>query len=147
MQRYCCAARVSNDRFISVEHRVVVNNVSSRISVACFINKGNVYTSTEVYGPIEELVCEDSPAKYRATTIKEYVTVYNSKGLDGTSTLSHFRVWTILKVEILWNMKFVCVNKLTLDLCWYDIWYMIYPMTNVIFVYDGCVISFFDVIC
>lgn len=82
---------VSNDRFISAEHRVLVNNESSRVSVASFF-RNDRYTSTELYGPIEELVSEDSPAKYRATTVKEYVKVFNSKGLDGNSTLSHFRV-------------------------------------------------------
>lgn len=82
---------VTNDRFISAEHRVLVNNESSRVSVASFF-RNDMYTSTELYGPIEELVSEDSPAKYRATTVKEYVTAFNSKGLDGNSTLSHFRV-------------------------------------------------------
>lgn len=79
---------VSNDRFISAEHRVLANNESSRVSVACFFRNN---MTTELYGPIEELVSEDCPAKYRATTVKEYVTVFNSKGLDGNSALSHFR--------------------------------------------------------
>ncbi|GFP95908.1 1-aminocyclopropane-1-carboxylate oxidase homolog 3 [Phtheirospermum japonicum] len=83
---------VSNDKFISAEHRVLVNNVSSRVSVACFF-RSDLATSTEhLYGPIEELLSEDNPPKYRATTQKEYVTHFNTKGLDGNSALSHFRI-------------------------------------------------------
>ncbi|XP_057771352.1 1-aminocyclopropane-1-carboxylate oxidase homolog 3-like [Salvia miltiorrhiza] len=82
---------ISNDRFISAEHRVVVNSSSSRVSVACFF-RNDPARPTEVYGPIEELVSEDDPPRYRATTIEEYVTYYNSKGLDGASALSHFRI-------------------------------------------------------
>ena len=80
---------VTNDRFVSAEHRVVVNSSCSRVSVACFL-RNNAIRSTELYMPIEELVSEDNPPRYRATTLEEYVTSYNSKGLDGTSTLSHF---------------------------------------------------------
>ena len=84
---------VSNDRFISAEHRVLANNVSSRVSVACFFRSDlNTSTETELYGPIEELLSEDNPPKYRATTVKEYVTHFNTKGLDGTSALLQFRV-------------------------------------------------------
>ncbi|KAI3469734.1 hypothetical protein Pfo_026397 [Paulownia fortunei] len=82
---------VSNDKFISAEHRVLANNVSSRVSVACFF-RSDLTTSTKLYGPIEELLSEDNPPKYRATTVKEYVTYFNAKGLDGTSALSHFRI-------------------------------------------------------
>ncbi|KAH6830300.1 2-oxoglutarate and oxygenase superfamily protein [Perilla frutescens var. hirtella] len=83
---------VSNDRFISAEHRVVVNSCRSRVSVACFFRSRLSNTSGELYGPIEELVFEENPPKYRTTTVKEYVTLFNSKGLDRTSVLLHFRV-------------------------------------------------------
>ncbi|GFP87638.1 1-aminocyclopropane-1-carboxylate oxidase homolog [Phtheirospermum japonicum] len=54
---------VSNDKFISVEHRVLVNNVGSRVLVACFFRRG-LETSTEhLYGLIEELLFEDNPLK------------------------------------------------------------------------------------
>ncbi|KAG8370382.1 hypothetical protein BUALT_Bualt14G0111200 [Buddleja alternifolia] len=82
---------ISNDKFISAEHRVLANNVSSRVSVACFF-RSDPMTSGKLYGPIEELLSEDDPPKYRATTVGEYVTYYNRKGLDGTSALSHFRI-------------------------------------------------------
>lgn len=82
---------ISNDRLISSEHRVLANNVRSRVSVACFF-RSDIDKSDELYGPIQELLSEDNPPKYRATTMKEYVNYYNAKGLDGTSALLHFRV-------------------------------------------------------
>lgn len=82
---------VSNDKFFSAEHRVLANNAFSRVSVACFF-RNDLDTSTKLYGPIEELLSEDNPPKYRATTVKEYVNHFNTKGLDGTSALPRFRV-------------------------------------------------------
>ncbi|KAL2463659.1 1-aminocyclopropane-1-carboxylate oxidase-like protein 3 [Forsythia ovata] len=82
---------VSNDRFFSSEHRVLANNVTPRISVACFF-RSDLSASSKLYGPIEELLSEDNPPKYRATTVKDYVTYYNTKGLDGTSALLHYRI-------------------------------------------------------
>lgn len=82
---------MSNDRFISSEHRVLANTSSSRVSVACFF-RSDLSESTQLYGPVEELLSEDNPARYRATTVREYVTYFNTKGLDGTSALSHFRI-------------------------------------------------------
>ncbi|CAI9775960.1 unnamed protein product [Fraxinus pennsylvanica] len=82
---------VSNDRFFSAEHRVLANNVSPRISVACFF-RSDISASPKLYGPIEELLSEDNPPKYRSTTVKDYVTYFNTKGLDGTSALLHYRI-------------------------------------------------------
>ncbi|KAL2463649.1 1-aminocyclopropane-1-carboxylate oxidase-like protein 3 [Forsythia ovata] len=82
---------VSNDRFFSSEHRVLANNVTPRISVACFF-RSDLSASSKLYGPIEELLSEDNPPKYRATTVKDYVTYYNTKGLDRTSALLHYRI-------------------------------------------------------
>ncbi|KAL2475117.1 1-aminocyclopropane-1-carboxylate oxidase3 [Abeliophyllum distichum] len=82
---------ISNDRFFSSEHRVLANNVTQRISVACFF-RSDLSASSKLYGPIEELLSEDNPPKYRATTVKDYVTYYNTKGLDGTSALLHYRI-------------------------------------------------------
>lgn len=81
---------MSNDRFVSSEHRVLANGEKSRVSVACFFRGEK--TSAKLYGPIEELLSNDNPPKYRATTVGEYVTHYNTKGLDGTSALLHFRI-------------------------------------------------------
>ncbi|RYR50419.1 hypothetical protein Ahy_A07g037025 isoform C [Arachis hypogaea] len=82
---------ITNDIFKSVEHRVLANLIGPRISVASFFCSGT-RSSSKLYGPIKELLSEDNPAKYRNTTMEEYVAYYNAKGLDGTTALEHFRV-------------------------------------------------------
>ncbi|RAL44607.1 hypothetical protein DM860_003366 [Cuscuta australis] len=82
---------VTNDRFKSSEHRVLANKVGPRISVACFFTT-NLLPLPRLYGPIKELLSEENPAKYRETTVKEYVTHFYAKGLDGNSALLHFRL-------------------------------------------------------
>ncbi|CAM8987820.1 unnamed protein product [Rhodiola kirilowii] len=82
---------MTNDKFKSVEHRVIANAVGPRISVASFFT--TYYSpNPRLYGPLEELLSEDNPPKYRETTIVEYNKHFNAKGLDGTSSLLHFRI-------------------------------------------------------
>ncbi|CAN7114739.1 unnamed protein product [Brassica rapa subsp. narinosa] len=82
---------ITNDKFISVEHRVLANRQGPRISVASFFSSSKRANST-VYGPMKELVSEENPPKYRDITIKEYTDGYTEKGLDGTSYLMNFRI-------------------------------------------------------
>ncbi|CAA7031685.1 unnamed protein product [Microthlaspi erraticum] len=82
---------MTNDRFISVEHRVLANKVGPRISVACFFSS-SMNPNPIVYGPIKELLSEENPPKYRDFTVPEYTKGYIEKGLDGTSNLSKFRI-------------------------------------------------------
>ncbi|XP_076890648.1 1-aminocyclopropane-1-carboxylate oxidase homolog 1-like [Bidens hawaiensis] len=82
---------ITNDRFVSSQHKVVANKVGPRVSVASFFTTGAMETS-KVYAPIAKLLSEDNPAKYRGTTLKEYVNHYRAKGLDGTSSLLHFKI-------------------------------------------------------
>ncbi|PHT38992.1 1-aminocyclopropane-1-carboxylate oxidase -like protein 1 [Capsicum baccatum] len=82
---------ISNDKYVSVEHRVLANKVGPRISVACFFCTGP-FPSSKLYGPITELLSEDNPPKYRATTVEDYTHYFRKKGLDGTSALLHFKI-------------------------------------------------------
>ncbi|XP_021290846.1 1-aminocyclopropane-1-carboxylate oxidase homolog 1-like [Herrania umbratica] len=82
---------ISNDSLLSVEHRVLANSVGPRVSVACFFVTG-FQPNPRLYGPIKELLTEDNPPKYRETTVIDYLTHFNRKGLDGTSALLHFRL-------------------------------------------------------
>lgn len=82
---------ITNDKFKSVEHRVVANHVGPRVSVASFFNT-SLQPSSKLYGPIKDLVSDDNPPKYMATTVHDYVSFSMSRGLDGTSPLPYFRI-------------------------------------------------------
>ncbi|KAL8140048.1 hypothetical protein V2J09_006069 [Rumex salicifolius] len=85
---------ITNDEFKSVIHRVLAKGVGPRISVPCFFRThfDQAEEDIRVYGPIKELLSDDNPAKYRETTVIEYLKHYYGRGLVGTSALSHFEL-------------------------------------------------------
>ncbi|GMI72034.1 hypothetical protein like AT1G06620 [Hibiscus trionum] len=82
---------ISNDKFTSVDHRVLTNSASPRVSVASFFTTA-LLPDSRLYGPIKELLSENNPPKYRETTVKAYITFFNSKGLSGASPLPCFKL-------------------------------------------------------
>nr|XP_043627525.1 1-aminocyclopropane-1-carboxylate oxidase homolog 1-like [Erigeron canadensis] len=82
---------ITNDKFVSSQHRVLANKMAPRVSVASFFSTNMIPTS-KVFEPIKELLSKENPAKYRGTTVNEYVAHYAKKGLDGTSALLHFKI-------------------------------------------------------
>ncbi|KAJ1694877.1 hypothetical protein LUZ63_011575 [Rhynchospora breviuscula] len=83
---------ISNEKLISVEHRVLANSTGPRVSVACFFSTHLNPTCNRLYGPIKELITEDNPPRYKETTVRDFILHFNGKGLDGRSALDCFRV-------------------------------------------------------
>ncbi|XP_058772284.1 protein DMR6-LIKE OXYGENASE 1-like [Vicia villosa] len=68
---------LSNGRYKSVLHRVVTNNVSPRFSMAMFLGP---YADAMI-GPIQELIDEDHPPKYRNYRFSEFLKeFFNQEG-------------------------------------------------------------------
>lgn len=82
---------VTNDKFISVQHRVLANKAGPRISVASFFST-SMHPNPTVYGPMKEILSEENPAKYRDFTIPEYSAGYLKQDINDESHLSHFKI-------------------------------------------------------
>lgn len=80
---------LSNDKFRSVDHRVLANNVGPRISVASFFY--GVFGTPKLYGPIKELITEENPPLYRDFLVSDYIGKFMSRALD-ESGLDHFKL-------------------------------------------------------
>ncbi|CAN0855266.1 1-aminocyclopropane-1-carboxylate oxidase homolog 1 [Linum grandiflorum] len=82
---------MTNDRFISVNHRVLPKSIGPRVSIASFFSTGFA-VNERLYGPIKELVSADNPPRYKETTIQDYTNQAYKKGLDGNSALLNFKI-------------------------------------------------------
>lgn len=82
----------SNDAYETVEHRVVVNSEKERLSIPILFNPSH-YT---IMKPLDELINEQNPAKYRAYNWGKYFTSRlnsNLKKLDVENLqIYHFKV-------------------------------------------------------
>ncbi|XP_016503982.2 1-aminocyclopropane-1-carboxylate oxidase homolog 1-like [Nicotiana tabacum] len=81
---------LSNDKFKSAEHIVLSKHIGPRISVACFFTT-QFQPFDRLYGPINELLSDENPPKYKETTVRDYVSYYNSKGLGARPFTSPFK--------------------------------------------------------
>ncbi|KAG5526523.1 hypothetical protein RHGRI_032710 [Rhododendron griersonianum] len=77
----------SNDKYKSVEHRVMVNSERERFSIPFFFNPAH-YTMVE---PVAELVNEENPAKYKAFNWGKFVSARN---------LSNFKKLHVENIQI-----------------------------------------------
>lgn len=80
---------ITNDKFRSVQHRVLAQEVGPRTSVASFFFPGAA-NKLKPYGVIKELLSDDTPI-YRATHLAEFMGQYMSTG-SSISVLSPFKV-------------------------------------------------------
>ncbi|KAI3474215.1 hypothetical protein Pfo_029003 [Paulownia fortunei] len=78
---------LSNAIYKSVEHRVIVNSVKERVSLAFFYNP----MGDMVIKPAEQLVTEEQPPLYRPTTFNEYRIYMRMKGPRGKSQVESLK--------------------------------------------------------
>ncbi|KAE8704771.1 Deacetoxyvindoline 4-hydroxylase [Hibiscus syriacus] len=82
---------ITNEKYLSVYHRVLARDVGPRILIAIrtYIQPENV---SRVYEPIKDLLSEDNPPIYKETNVINYFKFKHVKGMEGTSALAHFKL-------------------------------------------------------
>lgn len=83
---------MSNDKYTSVEHRVVMNTLEEpRVSIGIFFSPGKRGDSV-FYGPLPELVSSENPPKYRNFTMSEFYGTFFSRDLASKALLDNFKM-------------------------------------------------------
>lgn len=82
---------ITNDKFISAEHRVIANGSSEPRTSVAIVFSTFMRAYSRVYGPIKDLLSAENPAKYRDCTLTEFSTIFSSKTLDAPK-LHHFKI-------------------------------------------------------
>ncbi|KAL4378885.1 hypothetical protein GQ457_02G030930 [Hibiscus cannabinus] len=81
---------LSNDEYISVEHRVLANpSKEARVSVAVFFNPG---AREALHGPFPELTSPQKPPRYRQFAHHDYMTRFYTKRLEGKTLIDYYRI-------------------------------------------------------
>ncbi|KAL5062192.1 hypothetical protein RYX36_023929 [Vicia faba] len=83
---------ITNDKLLSVKHRALAQKNGPRVSVACFFRQHLSPENSRVYGPIRDLLTLENPPVYKETSVKDLISHYYGKGLDGISALDHVRL-------------------------------------------------------
>lgn len=83
---------ISNDRLKSAEYRVVAKPTGPSLTVSCFFDQSSSKSALEPLGPIKELLSVSNPPSYPEIHTTDLKALFRSKGMDGTSALSHFRL-------------------------------------------------------
>ena len=70
---------------------MLANSAGPRISVAFFFTT-LFQESDKLYGPIKELLTNESPPLYKETLIKDFMKLFHSQGLGGIRALDQLRL-------------------------------------------------------
>ncbi|BAF19220.1 1-aminocyclopropane-1-carboxylate oxidase homolog 4 isoform X2 [Oryza sativa Japonica Group] len=83
---------MSNDKYKSVEHRVVMkSHEEARVSSAIFYNPGKRGDSV-FYGPLPDLISSGNPPKYRNFTMSEFLGAFFKRDLASKALIEHFKI-------------------------------------------------------
>jgi len=84
---------VSNDKFTSVQHKVLANHAGPRISIASVFrtHDHSPEDMEKVIGPIKELLSKENPTTYKVTSFKEFLT-HRFANEIGASALSPYKL-------------------------------------------------------
>ncbi|KOM51855.1 hypothetical protein LR48_Vigan09g051400 [Vigna angularis] len=74
---------MSNERYKSIEHRVVANKRKTRISIPAFVNPA----PDAVIGPLSEVLETGDKPKYKQLLYSDYFKYFFSKAHDGKKTI------------------------------------------------------------
>lgn len=79
---------VSNDRYKSIEHRVIVNGRRNRVSVPIFVNPA----TDAIIGPFPEVLENGEKPVYKSIQFLDYFNYFFSKGHDGKQAIEFAKV-------------------------------------------------------
>ncbi|GAB2287102.1 hypothetical protein Dimus_021487 [Dionaea muscipula] len=79
---------LSNGRYKSIEHKVVVNPRKNRVSIAVFVNPA----PDQVVGPLPEVLVGGEKPLYREVIFLDYFKYFFSKGHDGKATIEWAKI-------------------------------------------------------
>ncbi|XP_060200179.1 feruloyl CoA ortho-hydroxylase F6H1-1-like [Lycium barbarum] len=80
--------RMSNDKYKSVDHRVIANGSKNRVSVPIFLHP----KPTSVIGPLQELLVNGEKPIYKQILYADYTNIFFSKGHDGKDTIEFAKI-------------------------------------------------------
>ncbi|KAK6235454.1 hypothetical protein SCA6_010791 [Theobroma cacao] len=79
---------MSNDRYKSIEHRVVANGSKNRVSVPIFVNPG----PDAVFGPLPEVLESGERPLYKEVLFSDYFKYFFSKKHEGKKTMDFAKI-------------------------------------------------------
>ncbi|XP_024162955.1 1-aminocyclopropane-1-carboxylate oxidase homolog 1 [Rosa chinensis] len=83
---------ISNDKFKSINHRVVAKKEGPRVSVGLFFQPAPSDNPSRLYEPIKELTCKENPPIYQTITTKEYFTELYKNSINEVPVLKALKL-------------------------------------------------------